>query len=202
MPSKSTRQLIDDHVALDRILKDLKDVLARRDVGASHAKLDLLWGRLAVHIRAEHLHLFPAVLSHLESVKGECVAESALSAAQSLVARLRADHDYFMLGFALLMETMRGLLDFSEAEKINERVGFVIEMVDEIEQRLIEHNELEEVQVYGWAATMLCPADQDNLSRTIIGELEKRPPRFPAKVWSNTKRAQFLVVDNGALACP
>lgn len=188
MSPEASRQLIDDHVALDKILKGLKGELARRDVIASHAKLDLFWARLAVHIRAEHLHLFPAVLSHLESVKGECASAPDLSAAQSLVARLRADHDYFMLGLALLMETMRGLLEISEAEIINERMGYVSDMVVEIEQRLIDHNELEEGQVYRWVTTMLCPAHQVTLARQIISELEKRPPRFPGNVWSNPER--------------
>jgi len=185
MPSEASCQLIDDHFALDRMLKELKAALARRDVIAGHAQLDLFWARLAVHIRAEHLHLFPAVLSHLETVKGECACAPDLSAAQSLIARLHADHDYFMLGLALLMKTMRELLKVSEAAIINERMSYVSDMFVEIEQRLIEHNALEEDQLYRWVTTMLCSADQDKLARQIMGELEKRPPRFPANVWSN-----------------
>jgi len=188
MSPAASDQLIEDHVALDKILKELKAALVRRDVIAGHAKLDLFWARLAVHIRAEHLHLFPAVLRHLESVKGECVSAPDLSAAQSLIARLVADHDYFMVGLARLMKTMRELLKVSETEIINEQVGYVSDMVDEIEQRLIDHNELEEGQVYRWVTTMLRPAHQEDLVRQIIGELEKRPPRFPANVWSNPKR--------------
>ncbi len=30
-------------------------------------KLDIFWARLAMHIRAEHLHLFPVTLKALES---------------------------------------------------------------------------------------------------------------------------------------
>jgi Hemerythrin HHE cation binding domain len=185
LPSEASAQLVDDHVALDKILKELKAVLARRDVIAGHAKLDLFWARLAAHIRAEHLHLFPAVLSHLENIKGECASAPDLSVAQGLIARLRADHDYFMLGLALLMKTMRELLIVSQAEIINEQIGYVSDTVVEIEQRLIEHNDLEEAQVYRWVKTMLCPADQEDLARQITAELEKRPPRFPANVWSN-----------------
>jgi hypothetical protein len=185
MSSEASNQLIDDHVALDKILKELKTMIAGRDVIASHAKLDLFWARLAVHIRAEHLHLFPAVLSHLESVNVECASAPDLSAAQSLIARLAADHDYFMEGLALLMKTMRELLKVSDTEIINVRLGHAGDMITEIEQRLIEHNDLEEGRLYRWVTTMLCPADQDNLARQITGELEKRPPRFPAGVWSN-----------------
>ena len=90
-----------------------------------------------------------------------------------------------MLGLALLMKTMRELLKVSEAAIINERMSYVSDMFVEIEQRLIEHNALEEDQLYRWVTTMLCSADQDKLARQIMGELEKRPPRFPANVWSN-----------------
>jgi hypothetical protein len=182
MSSAASDQLIEDHVALDKILKELKAVLAGRDVIAGHAKLDLFWARLAVHIRAEHLHVFPAVLSHLESVKGGSAPD--LSAAQSLIARLVADHDYFMVGLARLMKTMRELLKVSETEIINEQAGYVSDMVDEIEQRLIDHNDLEEERVYRWVTTIPGSAHQEDLARQIIGELEKRPPRFPLNAWN------------------
>ena len=80
---------------------------------------------------------------------------------------------------------MRGLLKVSEADLINERLGYVSDMVGEIEQRLMDHNDLEEGQVYPCVTTMLVPAHQDKLARQIIGELEKRPPRFSANVWAN-----------------
>lgn len=54
--------LVNDHAELDLLLRGLP---AEFDRGAARdvlAKLDLAWARLAVHIRAEHLHLFPALL--------------------------------------------------------------------------------------------------------------------------------------------
>ncbi len=43
----------------------LKSALHAGDVEASHTGLDLFWARLAVHIRAEHLQLFPAIIDRL-----------------------------------------------------------------------------------------------------------------------------------------
>jgi hypothetical protein len=62
MLSKGSERLAADHVALGRLLKELKTALSNDDVAVSYAKVDLFWAKLAVHIRAEHLHLFPDVL--------------------------------------------------------------------------------------------------------------------------------------------
>lgn len=60
MLSQASQRLADDHGALDEVLSQLWKALDTGDVLVSHDKLDLFWARLAVHIRAEHLHLFPA----------------------------------------------------------------------------------------------------------------------------------------------
>jgi len=68
MLSQASQRLVDDHIALDEVLKQLKEMLTGGDIEASHARLDLFWARLAVHIRAEHLHLFPVVLNRLSDI--------------------------------------------------------------------------------------------------------------------------------------
>jgi hypothetical protein len=60
-------QLTADHLSLDKLLQQLHLALANNDLEESRTKLDLFWARLAVHIRAEHLHLFPMVLNSLRS---------------------------------------------------------------------------------------------------------------------------------------
>ena len=84
MASEARQRLSDDHQAVNEVLKQLLTALDNNDVEASYAKLDLLWARLAVHIRAEHLHLFPTVINRLANDSSE---------AQSLIEELRADHD-------------------------------------------------------------------------------------------------------------
>jgi hemerythrin-like domain-containing protein len=95
MVSQPSQRLAHDHTELDKLLKQLQQALDDSDLEASHAKLDLFWARLAVHIRAEHLHLFPTVLRRLSGTVDQSVGPS-LSQAQSAVIRLREDHDFFM----------------------------------------------------------------------------------------------------------
>src|SRR5215217_4271194 len=94
-------RLSDDHDAVSEVLDQLLTALENKDVQTSHSKLDLLWARLAVHIRAEHLHLFPAVTDRL--------TDSDLSEAQAIVKNLRADHDFFMHELARAIGVLREL---------------------------------------------------------------------------------------------
>ena len=158
MLSKATQRLADDHVALDELLKQLHAALDRDDRRVAYAKLDLFWAKLAVHIRAEHLHLFPCVLNGEDAV----------------ITQLREDHEFFMRQLASAIETIR----------TGEGLHDVRNMILEIEQRLAQHNEVEESDVYQRATTVLNAADLESLSQRISSELEKRPPRFTAADWA------------------
>ena len=158
MLSKGTQRLADDHVALDELLKQLQAALARDDRAAAYAKLDLFWAKLAVHIRAEHLHLFPSVLNGEDAV----------------IEELREDHEFFMRQLASAIETIRSGQGLSDVRNI----------IQEIEQRLVHHNQIEETSVYRRATTMLNEKDLEALSQRIRGELEKRPSRFTAESWA------------------
>lgn len=52
--------LADDHSEMDALLEEFFDALCCADVELIYQTLDFFWARLAMHIRAEHLHLFPA----------------------------------------------------------------------------------------------------------------------------------------------
>ena len=92
--SQVPERLLDDHHAVGEVLEQLLTALDNKDVDSTHSKLDLLWARLAVHIRAEHLHLFPAVTERLaKSFKG---VVPDLHEAQAIIENLRTDHDFFM----------------------------------------------------------------------------------------------------------
>src|ERR1044072_7980506 len=94
--SQPRQRLSDDHDAVSEVLKQLLTALDNKDVQASYARLDLLWARLAVHIRAEHLHLFPAIAPRVNG-------------AQRAIDRLRADHDFFMRELAQSIAILREL---------------------------------------------------------------------------------------------
>ena len=118
-------RLSDDHHAVSEVLKELLTALNNKDVETSYSKLDLLWARLAVHIRAEHLHLFPAIASKLTQ-------------AQPVIDRLRADHDFFMRELARAMGILR------ELPRNEVELAAVGDTIREIEKRLATHNKIEE----------------------------------------------------------
>jgi hemerythrin superfamily protein len=156
-------RLLDDHNAVGEVLKQLLTALDNKDVQTSHAKLDLLWARLAVHIRAEHLHLFPAIASKT-------------TAAQPTIETLRVDHDFFMRELAHAIRLLRDETNLTAVTGI----------VREVEKRLTTHNEIEEHQIYRWSSTMLTEPEQLDLLARINAELENRPPRFSAEAWANS----------------
>lgn len=164
---QAQQRLSDDHQAVSEVLTQLLTALKNKDVKASHSKLDLLWARLAVHIRAEHLHLFPAVTSRFTE-------------AQSVVETLRADHDFFMTELARAVNTLR---QPPTEEEIN--LNSILDVILEVEKRLAKHNEIEENQIYRLASTMLTESEQVELATRINAELEHRPSRFSAEAWAN-----------------
>lgn len=167
MESQAQQRLSDDHEALSEVLKQLLTALDNKDVAITYSRLDLLWARLAVHIRAEHLHLFPAVTSRL-------------SKAESIVERLRADHDFFMRELARAIGFLRELPASDQA-----KLTAVGDVVREVEKRLVTHNEIEENQIYRWAGTGLTQPEQTDLAARIKAELENHPPRFSVEAWAN-----------------
>jgi iron-sulfur cluster repair protein YtfE (RIC family) len=172
MVDKARQLLSDDHDAVHEVLQQLLTALNKNDVQTSHAKLDLLWARLAVHIRAEHLHLFPAIAS-----------ES--SEAQSIIDQLRADHNFFMHELAQAIGVIRELPPNLDNVRYEAKWAAVADTVREIEKRLATHNEIEENQIYHLAGTILSEPAQMELSTRINAELENRPPRFSAEAWVN-----------------
>ena len=164
-------RLSDDHHAVSEVLDQLLTAMENNDVQTSHSRLDLLWARLAVHIRAEHLHLFPAVTSRM-------------SEAQTTVERLREDHDFFMRELARAVGILRELPRPLSSED-ESRLSSVLDVVLAVEKRLADHNDIEEQEVYHWAATVLTETEQIDLAARVNAELENRPSRFSVEAWAN-----------------
>jgi hemerythrin superfamily protein len=160
--SQAGRRLVDDHEDLHQLLEKLKKALAETDTGVAREMLDLFWARLAVHIRAEHVRLFPAVLDAAR--KNSSIS---LETAQSVIAQLREDHDFFMHELASAIS----------------KDGELSTIIKGVEERLDAHNELEEKQIYALIGSILSEEQQAQLASQINEELLKRPPRFTAEVW-------------------
>lgn len=176
--AQASEQLIDDHAAVDKILTQIKSALRSKDLEVAHARLDLFWAKLAVHIRAEHLHLFPAVLRVVNDGSAPSPAE-----AQTSISQLRRDHDFFTHELARAVEITRQLL--TERSDLEEGLNNVKNIVSEVESRLVKHNESEESHIYNWATTLLNPEEQATLATQITAELRKHPPRFTLSAWMN-----------------
>jgi iron-sulfur cluster repair protein YtfE (RIC family) len=148
---------------LDGLLAELLDELdlAEPDPVSTYRRLDLCWARLAVHIRAEHLVLFPAVLASLgdhDDRRDDLVR---------ILGQLRHDHDFFMKELARAVKALRLIPDFGNE---HETFEVVKELVNGVETRLSQHNRIEEEIVY--------PLADRAIRSRVLNELESLPPRF------------------------
>lgn len=177
--------LAHDHAALDKVLRQLLTCLDRGDLEGSHSRLDLFWARLAVHIRAEHLHLFPAVVDGLSRAPAGQTDPLTVSDVQTSIEQLQADHNFFMHGLAQAIAFLRDLLKTTEQHSLNDEMMKVRDAVIEIKERLVLHNELEENHIYRWATDILNEQEKSDLATRIDAELANRPSRFSPDAWSN-----------------
>src|SRR5436309_3446961 len=116
MNETQARELLEeDHRSLGDLFGRLRAALQRADVRDAFDLLDTAWARLAVHVRAEHLCLFPAVLGAPAELFGRCTGAPSRDEAREIVAGLRRDHDFFMRELASAIGTMRELLSGPES---------------------------------------------------------------------------------------
>lgn len=164
-----------DHESLDQLLIELDQALAAPYHDRAFELLDLFWARLAVHIRAEHLHLFPALVKASAQFSDDNALPSFVEVEES-IAHLRSDHDFFMKELADMMKNMRDIRE--RQSSFQEESGRLRERLSVIRTRLKSHNKLEEEHVYVWPTRVL---DQTTFAALVSGiqhELENLPPRF------------------------
>jgi hypothetical protein len=175
----TTNLLRDDHAEAGALFKELDSALGAGDTRRAFALLDLAWARLAVHIRAEHLCLFPAILDALALLpKDQSEVVVTLDEAQAVVAQLRDDHNFFMNEFSSAIKTMRELLAAPDDQSEAQRLRGVRQKIATISSRLEKHNDLEEAQVYRWPDQILNKAQQTRLMAQLRREIRNLPPRF------------------------
>ncbi|MGH8092493.1 MAG: hypothetical protein ACREIF_03340 [Chthoniobacterales bacterium] len=174
--------LAHDHAELDELLAGFFSALSADKLEKAFAKLDRFWGRLAMHIRAEHLHLFPTLLRALEAPQQTKKASHrpSLEIAHSTISRLQEDHDYFMRELAAAVKQLRKLRTRAHEEEPAILIS-VQEQVIGVSRRLETHNELEESQVYQWADVLLEPAERVVLNERMQKELRDLPLRFRSR---------------------
>jgi hypothetical protein len=170
--------LAEDHEALDKLLSALLAALDKLDAPTAFARLDLFWARLTMHIRGEHLHLFPAILRALHRATGERADETPATAeAREAIAQLRGDHDFFMHELAGAIKVMRDRRTTAGGDSTSE-IEIARQMIATLCKRLEAHNKLEEDLVYRLPAKLLELEEQTALAVQIRDELKNSPPRF------------------------
>ena len=162
-----------DHDELGDLLNELDTALAANDVTRTHNALDLFWARLAMHIRAEHLHLFPTISRVASSSHGALPSNEP----EHTIAILREDHDFFMRELAQAIAITRSLVANTESN-FAEQLEAVNKKIAAVRSRLIKHNEIEETGIYVWSNSLLSEAERAELAAQVQRELENLPPRF------------------------
>jgi hemerythrin superfamily protein len=180
MLAQPSQKLADDHLRLDSLLGDVKSALANENLPLALTQVDLFWAQLAVHIRAEHLCLFPAVINAVKNFDPDAPDVPTRLEINKSIARLRADHDFFMKELSTVVQELRVVSD--EQRGVSKPiVQSIHETLTAVERRLMDHNAREETEVYRWISKLLPPETTTELERAVTAQLESLPSRFIGK---------------------
>jgi hemerythrin superfamily protein len=177
-PQEVARALADDHSEVEKLIHRLLVALDHENKAQSFELLDLLWARLAVHIRAEHLCLFPSIL---EVPPVNFIGSGGIpkyQEAKSAIDLLRHDHDFFMRELGKAVNTLRKQGTHSDHDVIRKRLLEARRSIVKVQSRLEAHNQLEEDHIYKWVNVLLGEAKRSTLIASIRHEIENIPPRF------------------------
>jgi len=173
MSSDAGSILESDHASLDKLLQDAISAL---EVDAAHTyrSLDIFWARLAMHIRAEHVVVFPALRAADSNGRLE------RSDVPEILTVLRHDHDFFMTELARAIKALRLVFHFgNEAETVH----IVRGIVEQVNTRLEQHNRIEEEIIYPIIASLETPPAE--VAAQVLKQLENLPHRFRSGAPSN-----------------
>ena len=132
-----------------------------------------------MHIRAEHLHLFPLVIQEVGSRVG---LDPSLSLREVIAAvrTLRTDHNFFMTELSRALKLAREATYSRGRAQIDRGHIEVRRILNELGNRLKTHNELEEQIVYRLPKRVMTAPRQSLLASQVSHELKTFPQRFKA----------------------
>jgi DNA-binding transcriptional MerR regulator len=134
---------------------------------------------LAIHIRAENVCLFPAILNASPALFAGAPELPSFAEAKSAIEKLRRDHNFFMEQLGIAVKTIRELLGNPDrSSESDAALKEIHEKIVAIAGRLEAHNRLEEEQVYRWPPAILNPAELKLLRDALKEEIENLPQRF------------------------
>lgn len=165
-----------DHESLGKLLREFESALERNASTEALEKLDLFWARLAMHIRAENVCLFPALLN-AKPDRFSAMGAPSLEDVRLTMTELRADHDFFMRSLGKAVGLMREL-SASPKQESAPLIAEVKKTVAIVQQRLDQHNQIEEQKLYQWPTLLIEPRELARLMVEIRRQIENLPPRF------------------------
>lgn len=171
--------LAHDHSKLNDILEQVFEALKEGDRRTTLLNLDYFWALLAVHIRAEHLHLFPILLQTATELHSVEAIGDILSKLPEIISCLRRDHDFFVKEIGKDVNRLR-VDNTEDADTLD--LGDVRKDLTVVAQRLTEHNEMEEKDIYPLAQALLTAEEIKELTVSIRSELANIPPRFAIRL--------------------
>ena len=169
-----------DHRQLSLLQNNLRSALDRQEPTRAFELLDLFWARLAVHIRAENLCLFPALLRASSEKHRNSSDVPTFDEVKSAVETLRSDHNFFMDQLSRAVNSMRNAKSEQKSQRTISICEEVRRIIAAVSERLSEHDRLEEERVYKWTRSLLNADELDVLRDSLKRELENMPPRFTA----------------------
>lgn len=170
--------LADDHSELDALLEEVFAALDEENIETIYKSLDFFWARLAMHIRAEHLHLFPAIINALETQAAENNHFPSLIKAQKAINELQNDHNFFMRELLAIIKLLREWRENEAVTDFSKQIAGVREKIVSVKRRLEKHNETEETEVYLWTDRLLSLPERAALNERMQMEITNLPPRF------------------------
>lgn len=170
------RSLKTDHEVLDEMLNQLIIQLGKPDLPWAFETMDLFWGSLAIHIRAENICLFPAILNAPRDRFG-ANGVPKYEEARSIIEQLRNDHNFLMTQLGQSMKALRAIILHPEYS-IGVTLAELRERIESVADRLREHDAVEEQKVYLWPRTLLDPDTLERLDAGVRTEIENMPSRF------------------------
>ena len=177
-PESLVAILSNDHVELGALLMQLLRSLDESNVDEAYARLDTLWARLAVHIRAENVQVFPDILRALDarpSAGRQDVEDSARLRAS--IERLRSDHDVFMTELKDAVKAVRRVIDDQDGNRTSVVLRSLRVRLGKLEGAFEKHNREEDL-VYPMSASVLDPVEMGDLMKRVRRELTALPPRL------------------------
>lgn len=175
---ESSKSLAEDHAVLATQFERFFKLMEEHRLKEAWELLDFLWARLAVHIRAEHHQLFPALRALPAGAFTGTDGMPTLNERDEALQTLRKDHDFFMDELTRAVKTLRRLSELPEDAGARKSLEQVRRRVAGVVERLAPHNRLEEQAVYLWPDRALGEKELEALANAMQKDLDNLPPRF------------------------